>query len=557
MTLASCGGPKASSSGGAAGEGGEAGGGAGGSGGDTTGSTSGGSGGSSSSSGGSGGATTTSTTTTVMGECTPGTTQDCYTGPDGTKDVGVCKAGTQKCSDAGAWGKCTGQVLPSPENCIAPTDEDCDGKAPACTGGDLWHKRFGDAGAQAGGGVAASNGGAVVCGTFAGTVDFGGGNVVSGGGNDAFVASYDAAGAHQWSKGFGDAAAQSAIAVAVDPLGNVFVVGDYAGKIDPGGGALTSSGLTDVFLAKYDPAGTFLWAKSFGDAKAQNSFGVAAGADGRVAITGMFAGNMTIGGNQLVSAGATDAFVAVLDKDGGFLWAKSFGDTVAQAGKAVAFGPMGEVVIAGDFAGTLNFGAGKITSAGATDVFLASFDKNGTLLWGKGFGDVAAQVANALAIDSVGNVVLAASFAGKIDFGSGLLTSAGGNDAAVARFSTGGMSLWARRYGGAMADNARGVAVDPFGAIFLAGDFTGSVDFGGGALASAGVTDVFAVKLDPLGNHLWSHKAGDAAAQVASGAAADPTGLFVTGTFAGSVDFGGGALTSAGGNDVFLVKLSP
>ncbi|MEZ4312243.1 MAG: hypothetical protein R3F14_29795 [Polyangiaceae bacterium] len=51
--------------------------------------------------------------------------------------------------------------------------------------------------------------GAVVAGVFAGTVNFGGGAIASGGGNDGFVASYDYLGAHLWSKGFGDGAAQA------------------------------------------------------------------------------------------------------------------------------------------------------------------------------------------------------------------------------------------------------------------------------------------------------------------------------------------------------------
>ena len=176
--------------------------------------------------------------------------------------------------------------------------------------------------------------------------------------------------------------------------------------------------------------------------------------------------------------------------------------------------------------------------------------------WAKQFGNNVAQVANAVAVDDVGNVVLGASFAGKIDFGTGVLTSAGGNDIGLAKFTTGGMALWSKRFGAAGADNARGVAVDPFGAIALAGDFANSVDFGGGALVSAGGTDIVVARVDARGAPVWSHRAGDAGAQVATAASSDATGVFATGTFAGAVDFGGGALVSAGGNDIFLVKLS-
>jgi hypothetical protein len=490
--------------------------------------------------------------------CLPGTMAACYSGPPGTQDVGTCKSGMGLCDAEGKGvAACAGQVLPAAENCLAPSDENCDGVALTCAGTDFWHKKFGDAGVQTGGGIAAWNGGAVIAGSFEGTVDFGGGALVSAGAADAFLASYDYLGAHMWSKQLGDAVAQTATGVAVDAAGNVYVVGDFAGKIDLGGGDLTSAGVNDVFIAKYDVNGGFLWGKAFGNNKAQAALAVAVDAQGRVAMTGSFVGDVVLGVDLLVGAGGNDAFVAVFDTDGGPLWSKGFGDPVAQVGKAIAMGPQGEVVVLGDMAGTVDFGGGALTSAGVNDVFVAAFDKAGAPLWSKVFGDVAAQAANGVAIDSVGNVVMATTFAGKIDFGGGLLTSAGSNDVGLAKLTATGMHLWSKRLGGTSADVARGVAIDPFGAISLTGQLAGTADLGGGGLVSAGGTDVFVAKYDALGAHVWSHRAGDAGAQVATGVATDISGTFATGTFAGAIDFGGGALTSAGGNDVFLVKLGP
>lgn len=61
--------------------------------------------------------------------CTKGNTRKCYTGAQGTEDVGPCKAGTETCGDDGSWGQCEGQVLPVPENCGTKGDDNCDGKA--------------------------------------------------------------------------------------------------------------------------------------------------------------------------------------------------------------------------------------------------------------------------------------------------------------------------------------------------------------------------------------------------------------------------------------------
>ncbi|MFO0588536.1 MAG: hypothetical protein U0441_13390 [Polyangiaceae bacterium] len=84
---------------------------------------------------GAGGSTTGGTTmtggstggTTTTQECMPGTSEECYDGPDGTKGVGLCAAGMHQCSAEGVWAR-GGEVLPTDETCVTKTDEDCDGR---------------------------------------------------------------------------------------------------------------------------------------------------------------------------------------------------------------------------------------------------------------------------------------------------------------------------------------------------------------------------------------------------------------------------------------------
>ena len=211
--------------------------------------------------------------------CVPNSMASCYTGPQGTMGVGACAAGTALCDDQGlVLGPCTGEILPTAENCIAAPDEDCNGVAATCTGNSLWTKGFGDPSAQRVRGVALVQGGPVITGTFAGAVNFGGGALTSIGANgDLFVARYDALGNHLWSRRFGDASAQTGVSVAVTPQNEVVVVGDFAGTLVLGGATLTSLGQTDVFVAKFDAGGNPIWARAFGDPSAQTAGGVAIG----------------------------------------------------------------------------------------------------------------------------------------------------------------------------------------------------------------------------------------------------------------------------------------
>jgi Beta-propeller repeat len=490
--------------------------------------------------------------------CVPGTTVPCYSGPAASVGIGICKAGVQTCKPDGlGLGPCQGEVVPAAEDCLAPADEDCNGDTLTCTGNQVWAKRYGDAAAQTATGVAAKAGGAVFVGSLAGVTNFGGGVLTSAGATDVFVAAVDTLGLPLWSKIFGDVAAQTATRVAVDAKGNVAVLGDFAGKIDFGGGALTSAGATDVFVAKFDSTGAFLWAKAFGNNLAQNGFDIAFAPNGDVVFTGSFTGTINFGGGALTSAGATDLFVARLDPAGAYIWGQRFGDAGAQAGKGVTVDSQGNVIVTGDIAGKVDFGGGELTSAGATDVLLLKLDPAGAHVYSKLFGNASAQNAAAVAVDAVGNMVIAGSAAGKVDFGGGMLTSLGGTDIFVAKLTAGGVHLWSKLYGAAGNQDARDIAVDPNGAILVAGDFTTTADFGGGVLTSAGVADGFIAKLDPFGAHVWSKKQGDASAQSMTSIAVDGTGVFAAGTFSGVVNFGGAALTSAGATDVMVAKLAP
>ena len=179
---------------------------------------------------------------------------------------------------------------------------------------------------------------------------------------------------HLWSQGFGNGTGQEGWGVAFDPSGNVVMTGYFYGTMDFGGDTLTSVVNSDIFLAKYDANGTHLWSQQFGDADYQFGYSVAFDAVGNVVMTGNFAGTVDFGGGPLTSAGVDDIFLAKFDANGTHLWSQGFGDASNfQDGYSVAFDPSGNVVMTGQFGGTVDFGGGTLTSAGQSDIFLAKF----------------------------------------------------------------------------------------------------------------------------------------------------------------------------------------
>ena len=366
-----------------------------------------------------------------------------------------------------------------------------------------------------------------------------------------------AAPTHLWSDLYGNVNDQYGQAVAIDGAGNVLVAGTFWGSIDLGGGVLTSAGLTDVFLAKFDPAGAHLWSVRFGDTNFQTAASVTVDVSGRVAFAGNFRGTVDFGGGNLTSTGASDIFVVVFDAAGAHQWSRRFGAAASDYGNGVAFDAAGNVLLTGSYVGTVDFGGGDLTGAGGQDVFVASFDAAGAHRWSRRFGDFDHQNAWGVSVDPAGRVGVGGVLAGSADFGGGDLVSAGGTDAFVAVFDSLGGHEWSARFGDAADQACFSVAMDAAHHTWASGAFAGSMDLGGGPLTSAGATDVFAAKFDSLGVHQFGARFGDAAAQTGYAVALDGAGnAFLTGKFSGAIDFGGPLLTSAGGEDIFVAALS-
>ena len=126
--------------------------------------------------------------------------------------------------------------------------------------------------------------------------------------------------AHLWSQHFGaQGSSTRGFAITTDPWGNVIVAGSFSGSVGFGGGNLVAEG-TDVFLAKYTPAGVHLWSQKFGGAAADQAYAVAVDGEGYIFVTGYFQGIADFGGNALVSQGGNDMFVAKYNSVGDHVW---------------------------------------------------------------------------------------------------------------------------------------------------------------------------------------------------------------------------------------------
>jgi hypothetical protein len=495
--------------------------------------------------------------------CEPGTTEPCYSGAPGTEGVGPCHGGTRTCNAEGiGWSICN-EVAPTPEVCgNAVLDEDCSGTP--CGGDALWAVKIDGSGNQfAQDLVVDSIGGIVVVGYFTGSMTAGAATLTSAGSNDVFVVKLDPTGTVLWAKRFGNNYDQRATSVAVDSTGNIFVTGYFGGSMAAGGTILTSAGGNDVFVLKLDPTGTVLWGKGYGDSADQYAMGIAVTDQGDPVLTGRFFGTIDFGIINLTSGGDTDVFVANLaGNNGACVWSYSYGGADSQNGSSIAVGE--GVFLTGSVDGSFIIGTDAINAGAYSDILAANLSTNGPASWAQSFGGAASVSDNFghdIAVDDMNNVLLAGEFAGCVNFGGSDLCANGGGNGFVARLTSTGQHEWSKAFGDSidLILVSRGVAADTAGNVLLTGHFSGTADFGGAPVTSSG-TDLFVAKLSPNGNHLWSRRFGDAADQFGVSVASAPAGdVLVAGYFKGTLDFntGGTSLTANGNNNtLFVAKLA-
>ena len=372
-----------------------------------------------------------------------------------------------------------------------------------------WAKSVGGMGDNKATSVAVDvSGNSYVAGTFNSFSLVFGSTILTNAGNstyDMFLAKYDVNGNVLWAKRAGGLGSDAAYSLAVDASGNTYLAGSFSSStLAFGSTTLTNVGSYDIFLAKYDVNGNVLWAKNAGGTSSDGALSVAVDASGNTYLAGSFTSStLAFSSTTLTNAnvGWDDIFLAKYDVNGNVLWAKNAGGMGGDMAYSVSVDVSGNIYLTGGFASpTLAFGSTTLTNSGSTDMFLAKYDANGTVLWAKSTGGTTDDYAFSVSVDVSGNTYLAGSFNSlSIVFGSTALTNADNtgntNDMFFVKYDATGTILWAKSAGGTNLDEAFSVAVDASGNIYVAGGFySPTLAFGSTTLTNAGSSSVFIAK---------------------------------------------------------------
>ena len=369
------------------------------------------------------------------------------------------------------------------------------------TGGDTVHSLAFDA-----------TGNVIMTGGFSGVASFGSGSakqaITSLGGVDGYVAKYAPDGTFAWVRQLSGTGDEYARGVSTDRAGNIFIGGSFTDNVIAGSGSskvtIRTFGNTDGYLAKFASNGNFVWIRQIGGTSVDFVYGITIDKDGNVAVSGTVNAGAVFGSGsnakELITQSGYDAFVAKYTNDGDFVWVQGAGGSSSDQATSVTSDAAGNIYMAGYFYGGV-FGTGAdaqtvssfltISGGQSQDGFLAKYGPTGRLLWVRTLAGYGAEIFYSVAVDSSGYVYAGGYFNLSATVSGGgqsqTLSSQGGSDAALAKFTSDGTLVWARSLGSGSGDSLTGVGVGSSGAIAVMGTINyDSPSTGGVAVVSLG-----------------------------------------------------------------------
>ena len=246
----------------------------------------------------------------------------------------------------------------------------------------------------------------------------------------------------QWATIFGGCGQSKGTGIVEDNLGNHYIIGQF--ECTQGFGITPKEySSTDIFIAKMNSAGKWLWIVSAGGQYVDLITGIVLDNTGHIYVAGSFQTYATIGQHHYYSNGSSAGFVSKLDTAGHWIWTSDAqtdnGNTMALNG--IGSDNVGNLYVTGAFTGQGKIGTTTLYGNNASSMLCAKLDTAGKWLWALQ-GSVPGGIGgNAIAVDDFGNSYITGSFRGEASFGTTTLYST--NTSYLTKITSNGNYAWA------------------------------------------------------------------------------------------------------------------
>ena len=363
-------------------------------------------------------------------------------------------------------------------------------------------------------------------------------------------------------------AATNVTSITTDLLGNIFIAGNFRDSAMFGNTVYHPVGTANLFLAKYDSMGSFLWMQQ---ARGANSppynliTSIITDTSGNCYVTGFFNGVSIFSSHDTIASTGPlpDVFVAKYYGNGNVAWVKKGSGTGSDYGNGIGMDADGYFYISGSFEQSINFEGISLTANNASnDIFVVKLNANGNFLSAHSAGGTSVDLVNALNVDASGNCYVTGTFnSPQIVFGNDTLNYTNtGMDAFISKFDSAGNAIWGRAGSGPGNQEPSGIASDLTGNCYTTGIFKGDTMYlDTTTLVTYGYYDFFTAVHDASGNQLLANHQGSVTfgAELSTAITTDTAGNFyTTGHFRNPATFDTISVSCLGAVDIFITKFN-
>lgn len=374
-----------------------------------------------------------------------------------------------------------------------------------------------------------------------------------------------------WAHASGGNNVDEAMDVVHDASGNIYSTGYFTNNASFGSFSLnsTSSGIPDGYIYKSNAFGQIQWIQKFGGNGSDRGLSIRVDNSGNTYICGYYYGTATFGTFTLSSVSASqDVFIAKIDPSGNFLWVRSCGGNMTDIPSALAIDNNNDVIVTGSYQGVAIFGTTTFTSINnpstsipSYDVFTVKYSTTGNFLWAKDGNAKYTDRGLDVVTDAFGDIYVCGQFSDTILFDN-VHNNQIMNAVFLIKYTSAGNEVWLRK-ASATSSIAYALAVNSANEVYMAGDFTGTMGFYGTTnnfLTGNYANRIFLVKYDKNGTYLIGQSSSSKNYLSARNLAIDNIGnAYIIGEFGCTLnDFADataqGLFNSVGYADIFVAK---
>lgn len=392
-------------------------------------------------------------------------------------------------------------------------------------------------------------------GQFTDTLIIADNTIPSQGMSDIFVVKYSSQGKLEWVKTFGGEGEDIGIGIDCDNSGSCYISGYFTDTMVVGNDIYAAVGW-DIFIIKLDSEGDLLWSKHPSCNGSEVGYGIAVNNSSDAYVTGWFQDTIYFTEeNYIPSFGSSDIFIAKYDEQGNFLWARNAGNESVDYGYKIDTDNMDNCYLTGHASNGCQFGSLTLENGG---MYVAKYSASGEALAVTSASGGVGSINISVAPDGNGFVAGRLTGSGIFhSLGDSIYSFEGSDDAYIAKFNSECNWQWIDHIYSEGTDKSKAVYANSNGDAFLVGRFNGELLIDDTTLVSES-DDIFIAKLNPSGDYEWVAQGGGIDTDVPTDIiASESNNCYITGWFSGETQFGDIQLTASNNSDMnfFLASL--